>query len=575
MATIDKKIEAKEILFKDLFGSKFAFKIPGYQRQYSWEKDQLEQLFEDIKEAMELKEDSYFLGSVILQVIDQKSDNSGMYDVVDGQQRLTTLTILLAVMRDLITNPKAKTTLQSKIYQEADPYEDKPETVRLRVRDRDYSFFKKYILEEGGTKLTVNEPDLTESQDRMTKAIYIFSEKFLENGQLDEQLVDNMIHFILNKCMFVYVKTGTFTSAFRLFSILNDRGMPLSNADLLKSTNLGAITETERLHYQNLWEAMEEELGREELEKLLGYIRLIFVKEKARKTIQEEYEEKIFAKNPDFRGKQFIEYVKQFADIYREKVLNADIQTTDKEVAVKYHGLLTLMRDFIPSSDWIPVLIHFIQKFQSPNEIYSFLRVLERKFVVSWIKGITPTGRVTEVVKMIQAVDNASDPNDVAKEKIFQTSEDYKAVKLNIQVDDLYKKKYAKYLLLRLDMSLNENANVKKSYTGVISVEHILPQNPSEGSSWRQDFTKEERKVWTNRLGNLVLLSRKKNSSANNREFHIKLQKYFSNGITDFELTKDLKKFQQWTVKECESRHENLTDKLMAIYFVPDKVTIK
>ncbi|OCA81264.1 DUF262 domain-containing protein [Pseudobacillus wudalianchiensis] len=575
MATIDKKIEAKEILFKDLFGSKFAFKIPGYQRQYSWEKDQLEQLFEDIKEAMELKEDSYFLGSVILQVIDQKSDNSGMYDVVDGQQRLTTLTILLAVMRDLITNPKAKTTLQSKIYQEADPYEDKPETVRLRVRDRDYSFFKKYILEEGGTKLTVNEPDLTESQDRMTKAIHIFSEKFLENGQLDEQLVDNMIHFILNKCMFVYVKTGTFTSAFRLFSILNDRGMPLSNADLLKSTNLGAIAETERLHYQNLWEAMEEELGREELEKLLGYIRLIFVKEKARKTIQEEYEEKIFAKNPDFRGKQFIEYVKQFADIYREKVLNADIQTTDKEIAVKYHGLLTLMRDFIPSSDWIPVLIHFIQKFQSPNEIYSFLRVLERKFVMSWIKGITPTGRVTEVVKMIQAVDNASDPNDVAKEKIFQTSEDYKAVKINIQVDDLYKKKYAKYLLLRLDMSLNENANVKKSYTGVISVEHILPQNPSEGSSWRQDFTEEERKAWTNRLGNLVLLSRKKNSSANNREFPIKLQKYFSNGITDFELTKDLKKFQQWTVKECESRHEDLIDRLMAIYFDPAKVTIK
>ncbi|MFC3885568.1 DUF262 domain-containing protein [Bacillus songklensis] len=142
MATIDTRIEAKEILFKDLFGSKFTFKIPGYQRQYSWEKDQQEQLFDDIKEALEFEEESYFLGSVILQVISQKSDDSGVYDVVDGQQRLTTLTILLAVMRDLIAHPKAKSTLQSKIYQEADPYEDKPETVRLRVRDRDYSFFK-------------------------------------------------------------------------------------------------------------------------------------------------------------------------------------------------------------------------------------------------------------------------------------------------------------------------------------------------------------------------------------------------------------------------------------------------
>ncbi|MFC3885569.1 DUF262 domain-containing protein [Bacillus songklensis] len=240
--------------------------------------------------------------------------------------------------------------------------------------------------------LPVSERDLTESQERMIEAIHIFTDRFKENGQLNEPLVDKMIHFVLNRCMFVYVKTGTFTSAFRLFSILNDRGMPLSNADLLKSTNLGAIVESERMHYQNMWEAMEEELGREELEKLLAYIRLIFVKEKARKTIQEEYEEKIFAKNPNFRGKAFIEYVKQFADIYREKILNAEIQVHNKETEVKYHGLLTLMRDFIPSSDWIPVLIHFVQKFQADDEVYPFLQALERKFVVSWIRGISPTG---------------------------------------------------------------------------------------------------------------------------------------------------------------------------------------
>lgn len=566
MATIDTKIEAKEILFKDLFGSKFAFKIPGYQRQYSWEKDQLEQLFDDIKEAMEFEEESYFLGSVILQVITQKSDESGVYDVVDGQQRLTTLTILLAVMRDLVASSKAKTTLQSKIYQEADPYEDKPETVRLRVRDRDYSFFKKYILEEGGTLLSINERDLSESQERMVEAIHIFKDKFMSNGQLNESLVDKMIYFVLNRCMFVYVKTGTFTSAFRLFSILNDRGMPLSNADLLKSTNLGAVVESERQHYQNVWEAMEEELGREELEKLLAYIRLIFVKEKARKTIQEEYEEKIFGKKPEFRGKLFIEYVKQFADIYREKVLNSDIQVTNEEIAVKYHGLLTLMRDFIPSSDWIPVFIHFVQKFQTDDEVYLFLQALERKFVVSWIKGVTPTGRVTEMVKMIQAVDHATVPNDVLKAEIFQTTDDYNAVRFNVEADDFYKKKYAKYLLLRLDMALNENANVKKSYTGIISVEHILPQNPSKGSSWEYNFNLEDRKIWTHRLGNLVLLSRKKNSSANNRDFTVKLQKYFSNGITDFEITKELKKYQEWTLKECESRHKDLVQKLMDIY---------
>ncbi|WP_338751172.1 DUF262 domain-containing HNH endonuclease family protein [Bacillus sp. FJAT-52991] len=565
---IDTKIAAKEILFKDLFGSKFAFKIPGYQRQYSWEKDQQNQLFEDIQEALTYKEESYFLGSVILQVISQKSDESGVYDVVDGQQRLTTLTILTAVMRDLVTDSRAKVTLQSKIYQEADPYEDKSETVRLRVRDRDFAFFKKYILEQDGTTLSIGETDLTESQERMIEAIELFRDKFYDNGLLKEEFLKKMIQFVLNKCMFVYVKTGTFTSAFRLFSILNDRGMPLTNADLLKSTNLGAINESERPHYQNLWESMEEELGREELEKLLGFIRLIFVKEKARKTIQEEYTEKVFDKHPEFKGQKFIEYLLRFANIYREKILNADIQTTDKEIAAKYYGLLTLMRDFIPFSDWIPVFISFYQKFSNDVEAYSFLKVLERKNVVSWVRGITPTARVIETVKMIQVIEQAEMVEQVYQADIFQTDLDQEAFAYNIHSNELYKKKYAKYLLLRLDMALSENINVKKSYTGVISVEHILPQKPSDNSDWKKGFTEEQRKIWTHRLGNLVLLSRKKNASANNREFKIKLEKYFSNGITDFELTKELKNYQQWTIEECQTRHQQLVDQLIQLYFV-------
>ncbi|MFC3885570.1 HNH endonuclease family protein [Bacillus songklensis] len=168
---------------------------------------------------------------------------------------------------------------------------------------------------------------------------------------------------------------------------------------------------------------------------------------------------------------------------------------------------------------------------------------------------------------MIQAINQAETPQDVLGAGIFQKTEDCKTVRFNIEADDFYKKKYAKYLLLRLDMALNENANVKKSYTGIISVEHILPQKPPKGSSWEHGFTEEERKIWTHRLGNLVLLSRKKNSSANNRDFDIKLKKYFSNGITDFELTKELKNFKGWTIKECEFRQEDLVRKLMGIYF--------
>ncbi|WP_297991124.1 DUF262 domain-containing protein [uncultured Anoxybacillus sp.] len=105
-------------------------------------KDNFDQLFEDIRQAFELGEENYFLGSVILQAKETNPDGSGLYDIVDGQQRLTTLTILMAVMRDLSNNSKAKATLQEKIYQEENEFEGTKEEVRLEVRDRDKTFLE-------------------------------------------------------------------------------------------------------------------------------------------------------------------------------------------------------------------------------------------------------------------------------------------------------------------------------------------------------------------------------------------------------------------------------------------------
>lgn len=115
-------------------------------------------------------------------------------------------------------------------------------------------------------------------------AIEIFRSKFYRDGILNHELLKNMIKYILNNCILVYIKTGNFSSAYRLFSILNDRGVPLENSNLLKSINLGAICEEKRKHYQNIWEQIEENLGREELEKLLGFIRTILKKRETKKS---------------------------------------------------------------------------------------------------------------------------------------------------------------------------------------------------------------------------------------------------------------------------------------------------
>jgi len=111
---VEEKIRAEQICIDDLFGDKYLFEIPNYQRSFVWEKDNFEQLFNDIKDEIEKSKknhgnnsrdyEPYFLGSIVLHTKESKDDGSGRYDIIDGRQRLASLAILIAVMRDLATS---------------------------------------------------------------------------------------------------------------------------------------------------------------------------------------------------------------------------------------------------------------------------------------------------------------------------------------------------------------------------------------------------------------------------------------------------------------------------------------
>ena len=145
-----KEILAHEIYVKHLFSDKFLFEIPNFQRPFAWEKENFEQLFSDIKDALQTNletfgnkiddYESYFLGSIILCAKQLKDDGSGEYAIIDGQQRLVSLAILIAVMRDLLEDNKRKNRLQNKIYQERDDDIGTPERVRIKMRDKEEEF---------------------------------------------------------------------------------------------------------------------------------------------------------------------------------------------------------------------------------------------------------------------------------------------------------------------------------------------------------------------------------------------------------------------------------------------------
>ena len=130
---------------------------------------------------------------------------------------------------------------------------------------------------------------------------------------------------------------------------------------------------------------------------------------------------------------------------------------------------------------------------------------------------------------------------------------------------DIYGKRFAKYILLKLDMILLDSSTIY-SLPNTISIEHILPQNPAADSKWIADFTADEREEYTDKLGNLVLISRRKNTSQGNLDFDLKKKRYFQNNINVFPNSLRVLINTEWTPNELRNNQEYTLNTILKEY---------
>ena len=540
------EIKSNKVKLMDIFSERFWFVIPEYQRSYVWENDNIMELLDDLFFAYENKpENEYFLGSLVLKKLDNESFPE--YEVLDGQQRLTTFFIMLAVLRDLIDNPRNKSQMQEKIYQEEDEFNGVPERSRItyKIRDNIEGFIKTYVITEGGTSKEDYLYNLKDEKNisisHMANAILILRRELSQREDIFE-----FAKYINKKALFIYVSTSNTEDAFRMFTILNDRGLPLTSADILKSENIGALdSDKEKQKYAQLWEDIEAKYG-DGFDRFLQFIRTILVKEKARANLLDEFKEKVYDKKVLMRGKETFNLVEEYSDIY-EKII--DLQ--DSSLSNKFKNLITIMKIGLRSEDWIPPLLSYFEKFKYKN-LDEFLTKLEYKFAGDWICGITPTKRLDAMNNILKKIGNCSSSEEVLKdENIFNINKE--ELKNSIS-GDIYQKQFSKYVLLKLEYIMSDNT-VHLSSFNCISVEHVLPQNPKNDSEWNKIFTKDERVKWTNKLGNLVLISKRKNSSLGNCDFKEKKEKYLKSRIDAFNGSKVfIESSDKWTVDVLQDR---------------------
>ncbi|MCY4083133.1 MAG: RecQ family ATP-dependent DNA helicase [Caldilineaceae bacterium] len=546
-------IEARELQLVSIFSDRYRFEIPEYQRPYAWTTEQTGELLDDLLHAMEhvesVREASpYFLGSIVTI----KNGPQPHAQIVDGQQRLTTLTILLCVLRELASEESDRGDIHSYVYAPGRESAGIPGHYRLAVREGDREFFQNNIQKMGRLRslLERSSANLSDSQQKMLENV-----RYLYNAlaKRDEKLRKILTQFLAQRCYLVVVSASDQNAAYRIFSVLNDRGLDLSPTDILKADIIGALPESIRSRHTEIWEEVEEDLGRDRFSDLFAHIRMISMKRRQQGTLQQEFQDHVL-KAVD--RVDFINTVLEpYADAYAT-VTGASYEGTDASGEVnKYLRYLNRLDNF----DWIPPAMAFYRHNQSPEAFLRFVRDLERLAYAMFIVRANVYRRTSIYADILRAIDHEEDLYGVSSPLQLSFGEIADVLRaLDGPIGSLTRVR--RTLLLRLDSLLaDEGARYEHS---TITVEHVLPRNPERNSQWLRDFPdEEEREEWTDKLANLVLLSRTKNSQALNYDFNRKKTAYFQRGgVVTFALTTQVLAEDEWTPDVLKRRQSQLTD---------------
>jgi hypothetical protein len=367
--------------------------------------------------------------------------------------------------------------------------------------------------------------------------------------------------FLLGSCFLVAVSTTDRDSAYRIFTILNDRGLDLSHADIIKSELIGDIDDISRQNAcTKVWEDAEADLGSAQFGELLTHIRMIYAKSKVRGSVLKEFRQYVLSTVAD--PANFIEdIVVPYADVY------ARILTQSWEATARADDINRSLKwlNMIDNFDWIPPAISYLHKHQhQPDQIAPFVARLERLAASMYVRRVGINARISRYADLLEAIEAGVDVLTTATGLDLSMAEK-KETRARLD-GEVYLDKPRLYVLLRLDDALSAGGATYDHK--VITVEHVLPQSPAGDSTWVADFNEAEREHWTHRLANLVLLSRRKNSAAQNYDFETKKQKYFTgaDGTSPFILTTQVLGKPKWTPAVLEARQVELVARLSDIW---------
>ncbi len=582
-------IEGKAYQLKDILATELSayYQIPTYQRPYQWTEENCEKLLDDLFSSYEYyKESDYFCGSLVLIAIgiDSKT-NATTYDIVDGQQRLSTFILLAKVLvtlydKDLNENCKISRGFLEKSLGDTDGEKRKRlifDTIGLNA-EKDFQntldFFDDLDASRGENSKS-NDPSKGKNS-YLKNAICL--KNYLEKKEIAD--INAFIIWLYLKVIFIKTTCSNISMALRIFSVLNARGLPLHAIDVFKVELLKKLVkEKDQQEFVSRWNALRQKCLDNESK---------FPKRKENKR-EKNAAEILFSwyltyLNPVTSGKnmeerladQFenlnktpLEYLKSVEDFYNAycKVL---------EMQDRHAHLLS----YVATDSWRVILCTSLLHGYNNQEIEDLKELLVKFYYQNWVAEQKEPKKQTScnIIKDLKEKQSVGYIASVVKEYLDK-NKITQHFRENLQDDHLYEKhkrasknSWLRPILILVEYFMSDDDCPKRIQMDEnLHIEHILPKKPNLSSQWAKDFNnEEERKLYTHSLANLTLLGGEKNTTASNRDFKDKKKIYMGEEIrlnkkrtfkmmTCYNITKDIAyRYTEWTPKSLETRKEKL-----------------
>ncbi|WQY79760.1 DUF262 domain-containing protein [Helicobacter pylori] len=580
----NESIEGKAYQLKDILATEFEayYQIPDYQRPYQWTEKNCEKLLDDLFSSYEYyKESGYFCGSLVLIVINTDSEtNAKTYDVVDGQQRLSTFILLAKVLATLynneVLNNKTSKDFLEKSLGDTDGEKRKRltfNTIGLNAKD-DFV----YALEHFN--------DSQASKNKNNKNNYLKNAVCLKNYLKEKEIKDinGFIKWLYFKVVFIKTTCPNVSMALRIFSVLNARGLPLHAIDVFKVELLKKLAnKKDQEEFVSRWSALHQKCSENKskfpkrkenkreknaTETLFSWYLTYLNPVTGAKSMEERLADQFERLN-----KPPLEYFKGVEDFYNAYCKVLEMQD--------WHAHLL---SYLASDFWRIILCTSILHHYSDQDIEALKELLVKFYYQNWVATREEPKKQTNcnIIKALKENKSIESIASIVKEYLdyHKITQDFKK---NLQDSKLYeqhkkssKNSWLRSILILVEYSMSDDPKPKRIQKDDYHIEHILPQQPGSSSQWVKDFSEEERGLYTHSLANLTLLGGKKNTQASNLDFKDKKKIYMGEEIklnkkkiprvmTCYKMTIDVAQYTEWTPTSLEKRKEELIQKIESV----------